>query len=976
MMPIPSPFPLVGRNRELVVLRDQLTAALAGRGNLMLISGEAGVGKTALADALCREAADAGAHILIGHCYDRTETPPYGAWIEIVQYFRALPLQADAPPVPSLENVTGQATLFAQARDFLVAALAAERSLVMVLEDMHWADTASLDLLRSLARGINSLPLLIIVTYRDDELNRHHPLAELIPLLVREAPVERLDLHPLDADAARALVRNRYDLPNEDAVRLAAYLIERTEGNALFMIELLRTLEEEGFLHHDGGRWHVEAVMHAPVPRLLKQVIDARLIRLGDDAVALLAIAAVIGQEVALAIWEGVSRRDEETLLAVAERAEAAHLITAWGSGEGIRFSHALIREVLFESIPAPRRRRMHRQVGEALIAQPPVNPDTVAYHFQQAGDGRAATWLMQAGERAEDAHALAAAADRYEGAFTLLDTQQGSAEERGLLRLRAAALRRYQYPERAFGWVEEAISLAAEAEDVSLAARAQALRGLFGVYRGVGTAIVDLTAAVATVEGLPPGTGVARRCEQQIDKIANRGTLIDSLAYVGRLAEARSQGVHYLALHDPSESTPGKLGERADVYNALALVYAMQGEPTQSRQAYAAGIAAHEAISYDLAVFLLRREELALAVLPYQTDDLPERERAADVAVQAALRVIVGGSRVGIADPQVARLPVLVLEGHWREARQIADLPDTLNLANHMHFRNFAFGPLARAQGDAERAWRCVREAWPEGPTTEPGEQIMPFAVPLQLLAAALALDVGDLATARIWLDAHHRWLDFMNAALGQSEGQAWEAEWYRAAGNATTARVHAEQALRYATTPRQPLALLAAHRLLGTLDVAAGRVAAAERHFAMSLALADACRAPHERALTLLAHAELVAASGNNAEATLMLDEVRAICTPINAHPALRMAEQVRNDLAHAVNPAAPVAIPHAGLSAREVEVLRLVAAGHTNAAIADQLYLSVGTVKAHVGNIFAKIGVRNRAAATRFAIDHGLA
>jgi len=305
-------------------------------------------------------------------------------------------------------------------------------------------------------------------------------------------------------------------------------------------------------------------------------------------------------------------------------------------------------------------------------------------------------------------------------------------------------------------------------------------------------------------VEELSPGTSPAQRREQQIDKIANRGTLIDSLSYVGRLNEARAQGEHYLALQGPLASTPGTLGEHADVHSALALVYAMQGEPTQSRQAYATAIAAHEAIRYDLAVFLLRREELALAVLPYQTDDLPERERAAEAAVGAALRVIVGGSRVGIADPQVARLPVLVLEGHWHEARQIADLPDSLNLANHMHFRNFAFGPLARAQGDPERAWRCVREAWPEGPGTEPGERIMPFAVPLQLLAVTLALDVGDLANARTWLDAHHRWSDFIDATLGQSEGQAREAEWHRAAGDAAKARAHAEQALRHAVVLR----------------------------------------------------------------------------------------------------------------------------------------------------------------------------
>ena len=125
---LPSPLsrpPLVGRDRELALLHDRLTAARDGRGSLVLISGEAGIGKTALADALCREAADAGAHVLAGHCYDRTETPPYGPWIEIARRVQALPDAANAPPVPRLDGATSQADLFAQARDFLVALTAA-----------------------------------------------------------------------------------------------------------------------------------------------------------------------------------------------------------------------------------------------------------------------------------------------------------------------------------------------------------------------------------------------------------------------------------------------------------------------------------------------------------------------------------------------------------------------------------------------------------------------------------------------------------------------------------------------------------------------------------------------------------------------------------------------------------------------------------------------------------------------------------
>jgi len=846
---------------------------------------------------------------------------------------------------------------------------------MLLLEDLHWADTASLDLLRFLARTVSSLPILLVATYRGDELERRHPLAALIPLLVRESPAERIDLRPLDADAAHALVRVRYNLSGDESNLLANYLMERTEGNALFITELLRTLEEEGLLHEAAGRWHVGAIAQAPIPRLLKQIIDTRLKRLGDEADALLAVAAVIGQEVSLAVWEAVTQVDEEILAGLAERTEAAHLVAAWADGAGIRFTHALIRAVLYESVPTPRRRRLHRQVGDALAALPAPDPDAVAYHFQRAGDERAAAWLVRAGERAQDAHALVTAAARYEAAFALLDAWQRDATERGWLRLLAASLRGYEEPGRALAWVEEAVGLGAEGKDASLAARAQAMRGLLRCYRGEFRAgMADLAAATEAVEPLPPGTGVAHRGEQQIDKVANRGTLVAFLAYLGHLAEARERGERYLATA-VAPLTPAAVGALADVYTGLSMAYALQGEPERSRRSFAAGIAAYEAIDHYMLAFTLQRAELIFGVLPYRADDLTEREHAVSRTAAAATRLIARGGRVHPDLPTYARVPLLVLEGHWPEARRFMELPDTSDLTIDARSRVFYLGTLARLQGDAETAWRCVRETWPDGPASEPGERAgsLPLLpVRLQLLAVALALDTGDLASARAWLDSHRRWLDFMGAALGRSEEEALEAEWCCASSDAPRARDHAAQAFSHATSPRQPLALLAAHRLLGILDTNAGEHGAAADHFAAALALADACRAPYERVLTLIAHAEFMATRNEPTRAQAMLDEARALCLPMDAHPALAQIAQVATRIADLANRPAPAP---AGLSVREIEVLRLVAAGLGNAAIAERLFLSPRTVMAHVANIFAKINVTNRAAATRFAADHGL-
>jgi DNA-binding CsgD family transcriptional regulator len=155
----------------------------------------------------------------------------------------------------------------------------------------------------------------------------------------------------------------------------------------------------------------------------------------------------------------------------------------------------------------------------------------------------------------------------------------------------------------------------------------------------------------------------------------------------------------------------------------------------------------------------------------------------------------------------------------------------------------------------------------------------------------------------------------------------------------------------------------------MLGILHADAGQHVSAEEQFAQALALADACRAPWERALTLIAHAELLVNTHDHGRAHVLLDEAKALCLPLGAIPALTRIERLTARLA------SPTDRPPWGLTAREVEVLRLVAAGMSNSVIAERLFVSPSTVKVHVGNIFAKLGVTNRAAAVRLAIDYGI-
>jgi DNA-binding NarL/FixJ family response regulator len=239
--------------------------------------------------------------------------------------------------------------------------------------------------------------------------------------------------------------------------------------------------------------------------------------------------------------------------------------------------------------------------------------------------------------------------------------------------------------------------------------------------------------------------------------------------------------------------------------------------------------------------------------------------------------------------------------------------------------------------------------------------------------IAAGLCLDHNDLPAAHAWLDAHDRWLAWSGAVLGRADGECAWAEYCLAAGDIGAARQHASQGLTLASEPRQSLALLAAHRLFGTVETHAGRLLDARQHLDAALALADACAAPYERALTLLACADLALRTGANDEAGAALDEARATCTSLAAAPALARIDALVARLGDQSNAMQRTAL--SGLSPREIEVLRLLAGGKTNREIAETLFLSARTVERHITNLYVKIRVQNRAEAIAFAHEHVL-
>ncbi len=996
---------LVGREHERARLQSLLTTARAGGAALVMLDGEAGIGKTTLVEALAAEAAGLGVLVLTGQCDDLDSAKPYGPWVSL----RASPPVAPSSPLlVSLESSHGtsrtQAELFAHIWSE-VSSLAAAQSVLLVLEDLHWADEASLELLyfvgRSIRRGRTQLPLLVVATYRDADVPRHHGLQRLLPALVRDAHTERISLPPFDAQAIRALIRTRHTLSDEDEARLVDYLLHHSQGNPLYASELLRSLDAERVLWFGPGGWQLAELHHLSIPGLIRQVIDQRLVRLRPATQAALERAAIIGQDIAVNVWSDLSGLDEDAFADVVAEAIVWHVLEETPDRTGLRFTHALIREVLYDRVVLPRRRVWHRRLAETLVTVAGTSASTIAAHFQRAGDERAIEWHVRAGLQARPTDWIGAA-HHFETAAQLLAARNAAPYERRWLAFEAGFLLRFAGREHAVALFEAAEVAARVNGDPVLEAYAHYLRGsqrcmLGDLRRGLpevrgGIEAIDRllatcpvlnteTQALAVIGRLVPdetveaaGPSTAHPPDgRDVPRVNHqRGVLINWLALAGRYAEAIAMGERYLheevaALADP------QLRRAAGLMCQLGLghAYAGVGRVAEARellaQAYAAGIGLGDYAIAQRALWA----EVMMTILPYAADQIAEREQRVALAAEAWERshgLTIASAGAGAP----SELLLQVVTGQWERARQLATQQLTVPWCVVVHEAIITLGILDRHQGDPLAAWERVLQLLPDGPLTEPGERYFPSALTAVALAADLALDARDFGTAQRWIETHERWLDWSEACLWRPTTQLLRARYHALTGDLVQAMSSVDAARTLASEPRQPLTLAAAERALGRLARMTGEFDRAARYLEVSLDLATACRAPFERALTLVEVAEVQIARGDASTAPLILDEARTICAPLGANPTLKHVDALA--AADAADEPASAARPD-GLTAREGEVLRLIAAGYSNRQIAEALFLSPRTVERHIANLYLKLDVHSKVEALAYAHRYGL-
>ncbi len=532
----------VGRREEMEQLKESLEGALSGKGSLAMLVGEPGIGKTRLAEEFGVYAGLRGAQVLTGHCYEGESSLPYRPFIEAFrQYTRSRPdeelrtqLGPGAPEIatlvseirqrfpdieeaPKLDPDAERLRLFESVTEFLHNASQAQ-PLVLHLDDLHWSDKPSLLLLQHLAQRTARDRLLILGAYRDVELERTHPLSEVLGALRRLPNYRRVLLRGLPQESVVDLL-TVIDPSDEGAPArqaLAAALYQETEGNPFFIREVLAHLIESGKIVHENGRWvgRVTSVEELGIPEGVREVIGRRLSRLSDDCNRMLTLASTMTGGFS---WEALKAINvdapESQLLDLLEEALAAQLI-AERKGEGAGtydFTHALIRQTLYDELSTPRRVLLHRQIGESLERLYGTNIDAhlpdLAHHFYQAAPGgdvqKAIDYARRAGDRAFELLAYEEAASQYELAIQASDLQSAidPRQQLSLVSALARAHTRADNPEPALAGAERAVGLADALGDPELVAQTS-LEYALAVDRsalwGTGTAVPVLERAIA----------------------------------------------------------------------------------------------------------------------------------------------------------------------------------------------------------------------------------------------------------------------------------------------------------------------------------------------------------------------------------------------------------------------------------------------------------------------------------------------
>ena len=976
---------LVGRAAEVARLRAALERAAAGE-PAVVVAGEAGVGKTRLVAELLHDAADGGVVALTGGCLDVGDgVLAYAPLVEALrQLARVLePGELErvlggaraelARLVPELGGPAagGQAAVLAPARLFelllgVLHRLAGRGPLLLVVEDLHWADQSTRDLLGFLVRNLRG-GVALVATYRSDELHRRHPLRPFLAELDRGGQAERLELGRLGRGALGELVAGV--LGHEPEPGLVAEVATRSEGNPFFAEELLCA-------HQEGTR----------LPSALRDLLLARVAALPEATQRVLEVAAVAGRRVDHELLAEVAAQPPERLVGLLREAVAHHVLVVEGGSDAYAFRHALVAEAVYDDLLPVQRGPLHAAYARALerrieqrggaAGATTAERGQLAYHWYAAHDvGRALLASVQAGQAAESAAALAEALGHYERALELWE-QAPEATARSPLD-RVTILHRAAEVANHAGHHDRAIALArlaldqvdADAEPLRAGALLERLARYHWVSRDTPKAMASIERAVATIPAEPPSQELARalaahgqllvllgrhaqvqaRCEQavavarQVGARAVEGhaltTLGSSLGLLGHMEAG-------IANLEQGLEIAKELGEGADLCRAhanLATILEMSGRAAEAVDVYLAGV--------DVARQFGALGRYGPRMLPDAASALLSLGRR-----EAAERLLAKVFDLDLVSP-AQRLQPLIARGG-------------LQLWN---------GDLAAAQADFRRILEESRAPLDPQLATPVFAGLAEVAVwddRLPDARAAIADGLAALATA----DEPYWVTELCRTGLAVEAAADEQAARERGAGLIDRVRT--------ATAAPNVVPTLAVEANLRTAEAEWSRVTGPSdpERWAKSAEAWQALSYPWPAAYARWRQAEALLAQGapRDAAAAALAEAwtlaggsgARLLAAEVDS-----LARRARIELAPppgGEEPDGPSRAPatmadELGLTARECEVLVLVAEGRTNRQVAEALFISPKTAGVHVSNILAKLDVANRVEAA--AVAHRL-
>ncbi len=975
----PSTTPLfVGRTAELASLREALALAQAGQGRLACLSGEPGIGKTHIAQHIADEAAAAGMSVLWGRCPEEPGAPPYWPWRQAMrrciaawdnatlgaatghaaaelaafdaEIARRLDLPGAAAPAADAAAAEARFRLFDAVAGFWQHAAAAT-PVLLIFDDLHGADVPSLKLLEHIAAELRSLPLMIIGTYRDAEVGRSHPLAETLAQVARVAPVLRLKLSGFSLGETAQFVA---DMGDGWAPQLATMLHERSGGHPLFLAEMARDLKETRRAGMSGGTASASLVQ---LPSGVREIIALRLRRLSPEGVRVLSTAAVIGRRFALDLLTMLL--DAGTAAACTQALQGAcraSLIEPLAEPGVYQFKHAITREALYDELPTEQRTGLHQRIAVALEEQ--HGPDdaavlsSLAYHYHEAHAAgciaKAVEYARRAGEQAMTTQAHEEAVVHFSRALKALFPARDLTVCELQLALGAAHTRAGD-AEAGRNAFAEAARLA---RDLRLPkALARAAMG----YEEIAWREANFSAVAATL------TKEALLLNSPLDstqRVLLLAALTRSLLFVGRTDAA-------VAVHDNAVACARRVGDAHALFVALSSIVPAQWEPGLQPRRLAA---VRETM--QLAARFQDRQIALVTGIGWHVGTLIEAGDTAAAQQAVALFADELSSRWHPHLGGDCRAMIALHGGRFTEAEQL--IHEQMQLA-----RRYGYSPafdaasvqmfaLRREQGRLAELAPALdlfrRSATPAG-TWLPGYALMCCELGRRDDArAAFEQIAGSGLSTDNLADYMHRNLAYL-AILCTALGDAPRADQLYALLLPFQGRnfVFGGNVECFGATDR----------LLGMLATTMQRWRLAESHFENALALDAASHAlpwlahsQHQYSAMLLARRH----SGDAQRAALLLDAA------LHTSRELGMGALQQRVLALQPQASGPAGQPM-GLSARELQVLQLLAAGKTNQEIADVLFRSANTVANHVRNILAKIGCANRTEAAAFAVRQGL-